>query len=151
MHLKNGTCKKASILSLALSRFSLPILYSITTCPGNILGRFMSTTDSLHHDILPTLLSRPRCVNTVGRDTDFTVSVQGALPVHATCEVVGQYVTVRRGTPYSIHKQGHGVLLKKVPVKIAALDRHFLTWLLIGWQLCCQPIRRHVRKLLFVC
>ena len=28
------------------------------------------------------------------------------------------------------------------------LDGHFLTWLLIGWQLCCQPIISHVRKLL---
>ena len=28
------------------------------------------------------------------------------------------------------------------------VDGHFLTWLLIGWRLCCQPIRSHIRKLL---
>ena len=37
----------------------------------------------------------------------------------------------------------------QIHVKIAA-SGHFLTRLLIGWRLCCQPIRSHVRKLLLV-
>ena len=25
-------------------------------------------------------------------------------------------------------------------------NKDFQTWYLIGWQLCCQPIRKHFRK-----
>ena len=31
---------------------------------------------------------------------------------------------------------------------LLAADKDFLTWLMIGWQLCCQPIRSYVRNLL---
>ena len=29
-----------------------------------------------------------------------------------------------------------------------SVNENFETWLLFGWQLCCQPIRSHVRKFL---
>ena len=35
-----------------------------------------------------------------------------------------------------------------VEIATSGLDSYFITWLLIGWQLCCQPIRSHVRILL---
>ena len=34
-------------------------------------------------------------------------------------------------------------------LKLMLVNKDFLAWLLIGWRLCCQPIRRHVLKSLW--
>ena len=38
---------------------------------------------------------------------------------------------------------------KKKMLKSMSVNKDFLTWLLIGWQHSCQPIRSHVWKFLF--
>ena len=42
------------------------------------------------------------------------------------------------------------ILLTESLFKSLWMDSQILTWLLIGWRLCRQPIRSHVRKLLIV-
>ena len=46
-----------------------------------------------------------------------------------------------------LHSPASG-LRKKSMLKSMLVNKNFLTWLLIGWRLCFQPIRRQVRKFL---
>ena len=44
---------------------------------------------------------------------------------------------------------GLGVTKQKSMLNSMLVNKDFLTWLLIGWRLCCQPIRCQVWKSLF--
>ena len=41
-------------------------------------------------------------------------------------------------------------ITEKIKTKLKSMvdNKEFLKWLLIGWQLCCQPIRSHIWKFL---
>ena len=76
----------------------------------------------------------------------------------ASCQLYIQYLWILKITMTDVYKTDVTPLLTHVRDICFVLTHPptqtlhdsgaclFLTWLLIGWQLCCQPIRSYVRK-----